>query len=243
MSRLDRVIAERVRSRTRAQQLIKAGRVSVNGEVLRKPSYRIDAGDDVVVDDEKWVSRAAYKLLGALDGLSESDIELPKLGRVLDAGASTGGFTQVLLEAGAERVYSVDVGHDQLDESLRSDTRVEVREGLNLRDLTLADLDDKPVDLIVGDVSFISLRLLLEPLSGVLASDGMAILLVKPQFEVGKDRLERGGVVKSESLRKLAVKQVIEAAREIGWRPVWSADSQLPGPSGNREIFVCFVGC
>ena len=161
--------------------------------------------------------------------------------RVLDAGASTGGFTQVLLEAGAERVYAVDVGHDQLVPVLRDDPRVVVRERLNLRDLTLADLEDERVDLVVGDVSFISLKLLLEPLFAVLRPRGEALLLVKPQFEVGRAGLDDRGVVRDEALRERAVAGIVEAAATLGRQPAWQGESGLPGESGNREYFVHFV--
>ncbi len=240
MIRLDKAVQAQVRSRTRAQKLIRSGKVQVNGKTVLKPSFGVGEYDVIEVENDRWVSRAAYKLLGALEGLQEAGIQLPESPRVLDAGASTGGFTQVMLDAGARRIYAVDVGHDQLDEAIRSHERVEVREGLNLRDLVLSDLDSEPVDLIVGDVSFISLKLLLKPLAGVLKPDGLALLLVKPQFEVGKDQLGAGGVVRSDELRRESVTAVIEEARGVGWNPIWSAGSKLPGPSGNREIFVCF---
>lgn len=161
--------------------------------------------------------------------------------RVLDAGASTGGFTQVLLERGAHTVFAVDVGHDQIAEVVRRDPRVVVRERCNLRDLTLDDLDGRPVDLVVADVSFISLKLLLAPLFSVLAPAGRALLLVKPQFEVGRANLDDHGVVKDVRRRGHAVAEVIAAAQEQGWRDVLTVQSALPGESGNVEYFVEFA--
>ncbi|HSN11136.1 MAG TPA: SAM-dependent methyltransferase, partial [Propionibacteriaceae bacterium] len=152
--------------------------------------------------------------------------------------ACTGGFTQVLLEAGAERVYAVDVGHDQLAATLRDDPRVVVHEGTNLRDLTLGHVEGEPVDLVVADVSFISLRLLLEPMLGVLRPDGVALLMVKPQFEVGRERLGAGGVVRDEKDRTAAVDGVADAARSLGWTEDWRGVSRLPGPAGNVELFL-----
>ncbi len=157
---------------------------------------------------------------------------------MLDAGASTGGFTQVLLEAGAERVYAVDVGHGQLAPQLRTDPRVHVRERLNLRELSLDHLDGEPVGLLVADVSFISLRLLLPSLLPVLRQDGSALLLVKPQFEVGRGGLDDHGVVRDPRLRAQAVAGVVEAAAALGWTLTWQAESSLAGESGNVEYFV-----
>ncbi|NHB85844.1 TlyA family RNA methyltransferase [Tessaracoccus sp. HDW20] len=233
--RLDLALVDRgiARSRNHAAGLIGEGRVAVDGVRVTKPSQQV--GDDAVLtaDVDRWVSRAAHKLLGALD-----DTGLLVAGRVLDAGASTGGFTQVCLERGAEVVYAVDVGHGQLVDELRNDPRVRVSEGLNLRDLSLDDLDALPVDLIVGDVSFISLTLILPQLLGVLAAGGEALLLVKPQFEVGRERLGSGGVVRDPVLRRAAVDGVVAAAEGLGWREAWRGESRLPGSAGNVEFFV-----
>lgn len=245
--RLDVALVELglARSRHLAQQLVAQGIVSVDGRPATKVSQPVAEGQQVVVDDHRaWVSRAAHKLIGALDALGWSQVPA----RVLDAGASTGGFTEVLLERGAQQVYAVDVGHGQLVEQLREDPRVANREGLNLRDLTLADLDDQPVDLVVCDVSFISLTLLLEPLFAVLGTGpqgtgeprGKALLMVKPQFEVGRKRLDSRGVTRTQEDRDEAVAAVVAAAGELGWRAVWTGESELPGPAGNLEYFVCF---
>lgn len=238
--RLDVALVERglARSRTHAARLIDDGRVTVNGQPAAKPAQLVGPHDDLQAEAEHWVSRAAHKLLGALD-----DSGLPVQGRVLDAGASTGGFTQVCLERGAQLVYAVDVGHGQLVDHLRAEPRVRVHEGLNLRDLTLAHLDHVPVDLVVGDVSFISLRLLLPQLLGVLAPDGDALLLVKPQFEVGRERLGSGGVVRDQRQRLAAVDGVVAAAADLGWAERWRGTSKLPGAAGNVEFFVWLSRC
>lgn len=239
--RLDKTLSARglVRSRSQAQALIGRGVVEVNGVRVTKASTLVGDSDEIIIEARQWVSRAAYKLLGALEDLRAAGFELP-LARTLDAGASTGGFSQVMLEEGAPVIYAVDVGHGQLAQELRADQRIKVREGLNLRDLQLSDLDSSPVDLIVGDVSFISLKLLLEPLSRVLKTGGKALLLVKPQFEVGRHNLGSGGVVREEKLRLQAVEEVIEAAIRAKWRPLWQGQSKLPGPAGNIEHFVYF---
>ncbi len=233
--RLDRALVARglVRSRDRAAELVTDGLVTVDGRVVRKPSTEVPDSARLAAAVDPYVSRAAHKLAGALD-----DSATPVGRRVLDAGASTGGFTQVLLERGAERVYAVDVGHGQLAPEVRADARVTVHEGLNLRDLTTADVDDHPVDLLVADVSFISLRLLVEPLLRVLDVTGTALLMVKPQFEVGRERLGKGGVVRSEDDRAAAVDSVAAAAAVLGWAEDWRGPSRLPGPAGNVEIFL-----
>ena len=238
MTRLDRELVARglARSRTHAQAAIEGGRVTVNGLAADRPARPVAPGDRLVVTStDHYVSRAAHKLVGALAASG-----LPVPARVLDAGASTGGFTQVLLEAGAERVYAVDVGHGQLVPELRTDPRVVVRERLNLRELGLADLEDEPVGLVVADVSFISLKLLLAPLFATLEPTGSALLLVKPQFEVGRGGLDDHGVVRDDAARLRAVTDVIDAAAGLGRRAVWQGVSELPGESGNVEYFVQF---
>ncbi|MVA75594.1 TlyA family rRNA (cytidine-2'-O)-methyltransferase [Auraticoccus sp. F435] len=232
--RLDRALVEQglCRSRSRAQQLIAEGRVRVDGEVVTRAATVVQ-GQRLAVEDDPWVSRAAHKLLGALD-----DLRLTVSGRALDAGASTGGFTQVLLARGCELVHAVDVGHGQLAEPVRSDPRVRVHERLNLRDLTLAHLDGEPVDLVVADVSFISLTLLVPALAGVTRADGRMLLMVKPQFEVGRERLGRGGVVRDPALHQESVRTVAAAAREHGWQQQAVVTSRLPGADGNTELFL-----
>jgi 23S rRNA (cytidine1920-2'-O)/16S rRNA (cytidine1409-2'-O)-methyltransferase len=183
---------------------------------------------------DHYVSRAAHKLLGALDDL---DLDVTGL-RVLDAGASTGGFTQVLLERGCEIVYAVDVGSDQLIDRLRQDLRVVSSERTNLRELGLCHVGGDPVDLVVADVSFISLVLLMAPLTAVTRPEGALLLMVKPQFEVGRELLGKGGVVRSAAHRRQAIEGVIAAAEVHGWSAHRVVPSRLPGPAGNVEFFV-----
>jgi len=238
MTRLDVELVSRdlVRSRTLAARLIKEGKVRVGGSVVTKPSTPVDAHTPITAEQEPWVSRGAYKLLGGLDDL---DVTVPPL--VLDAGASTGGFTQVVLDRGAERVFAIDVGHGQMAPQLAEDPRVVMREGLNLRDLTLGDLDGQPVDLVVGDVSFISLTMLLEPLSVATHDASQMLLLVKPQFEVGRKDLGAHGVVTDPTLQARAVDTVVSQASALGWTLMGTAPSRITGQDGNREFFVHVV--
>ena len=233
--RLDAALVARglARSRKHAAELVATGKVSVDGRPARKASETVTDASEIAAASDHYVSRAAHKLLGAL---AASDTHVS--GRALDAGASTGGFTQVLLERGCAPVYAVDVGHGQLADLLRADPRVVVRERLNLRDLTLADLGGQPVDVVVADVSFISLRMLAAPLLGVLRPSGVALFMVKPQFEVGRAGLDAHGVVTDPALRDAAVDGVIEAAAAQGWTCDWRAETTLPGTGGNREFFV-----
>lgn len=236
MTRLDVELVRRgvVASRTQARAAIRAGNVTVEGTVVTRAAQEVNAAAKIDVSQERrYVSRAAHKLLGAL-----ADAGVSPRGRALDAGASTGGFTQVLLECGCELVYAFDVGHGQIAPSLRDDPRVRVREGLNLRDLVLADVDGERVDVLVADLSFISLRLLLAPLLAVLRPDGWALLLVKPQFEVGRGRLGEGGIVTDPRLRDEAVAEVVAAAADLGWPASWAGESRLPGAGGNVEYFA-----
>ena len=234
--RLDVALVERglARSRTQAQSLIAAGAVVVNGVPVTRSAERVSGRDDIVAAPEPYVSRAADKLIGALD-----DLELDVAGkRALDAGASTGGFTQVLLERGCPEVVAVDVGHGQLDARLRGEPRVRVWEHTNLRALTLEHVDGCPVDLVVADVSFISLTLLIAPLIGVLRADGDLLVLVKPQFEVGRQQLGRDGVVREPDLRRRAVSEVLETAAARQWYGHQVVASRRPGATGNREYFA-----
>ena len=233
--RLDRLLTELglARSRSHAQELIRAGRVRVGGKVVTRPAASATTEAVLDVDGEDWVGRAAHKLLGAW-----ADLPVPVPVRALDVGASTGGFTQVLLAHGAREVYAVDVGHGQLVESLRDDRRVHQREGLNAKDLTLTELDGTPVDLVVADVSFISLTHLLPALTAVAAPGAYALLMVKPQFEVGRGGLDGRGVVRDETARLAAVDAVAAAALVLGWQETGRAVSRLPGPAGNVEYFL-----
>jgi len=224
------------RSRGQARDIIDGGRVTVNGRPAAKASLPVGPDDTLAAETDPWVSRAAHKLLGALDA---SGTEVAGC-RALDAGASTGGFTQVLLARGAEHVTAVDVGHGQLAEPVASDPRVTSHEGLNLRDLTPAHVA-APVDLVVADVSFISLTLLVAPLRSVARDGAVALLMVKPQFELGRAALDSRGVVADPARVPEAADLVARAAAEAGWREVWRGLSPLPGESGNREVFLKLV--
>ena len=237
-ARADVALAARglARSRTEGAALIRAGQVLLDGRPVRRPSDRVAADATLRLRDPgpRYVSRAAHKLVSALEAFPDVAVA----GRqALDAGASTGGFTQVLLERGAERVAAVDVGHDQLAPTVRADPRVLVREGLNVRDLTAEDIDG-PVDLVVSDLSFISLRLVLAPLAGVCRPGAELLLMVKPQFEVGRRALPRSGVVTDPDARRDAVAGVAAAALGAGLAPRGLTRSDLAGQDGNAEFFL-----
>jgi 23S rRNA (cytidine1920-2'-O)/16S rRNA (cytidine1409-2'-O)-methyltransferase len=236
-TRLDLELVERgaARSRTHARQLIVEGLVQVNGTVVRRPAERVGTADVLMSHHDRYVSRAAHKLNTALD---ELDLEVG--GRALDAGSSTGGFTQVLLERGCEPVYAVDVGTGQLNATLRRDPRVVVWEQTNLRDLELRHVGGEPVDLVVADVSFISLVLLVERLSAVTKRSGQLLLMVKPQFEVGRELLGKGGVVRSAGQHGQAIAAVVAAAERWHWFAHQVVPSRVRGPAGNIEYFVHF---
>jgi len=240
--RLDAELVRRglARSREHGAELIAAGRVSVNGQRAAKPATAVTVDADLVVradaDRPDYVSRGGHKLAGALAAFGPRGLVVTGR-RCLDAGASTGGFTDVLLRAGAAQVVAVDVGYGQLAWSLQSDDRVIVHDRTNIRDLT-AELIGGPVDLVVGDLSFISLRLVLDALIGVTRPEGDLVLMVKPQFEVGKERLGKGGVVRDLDLRAEAVADVATAAGQRGWGAAGVATSPLPGPAGNVEYFL-----
>ena len=241
MTRRTRVDAELVRrglarSRQQAAELIGAGKVSIDGMPAVKPgtAVAVTAALKVVGDTERgWVSRGAHKLIGALDAF-RIDVEGR---RCLDAGASTGGFTEVLLDRGAREVVAVDVGYGQLAWPLRSDDRVVVIERTNARELTPEAIGGK-VETIVADLSFISLATVLPALTGCASTDADIVPMVKPQFEVGKGQVGAGGVVHSPELRAGAVLSVAARAEELGWHTVGVAPSPLPGPSGNVEYFL-----
>ena len=237
--RLDAELARRglARSREQAQALIESGAVRVDGATARKPATQVEESAAIlVVDDDgagAYVSRGAHKLIGALDAFRDLDVR----GRLaLDAGASTGGFTQVLLERGAGEVIAVDVGYGQLAWPLRTDPRVHVLERTNIRTLTPADLPTTP-DLVVADLSFISLALVLPALLACTAPACDYVLMVKPQFEVGREAVG-DGVVRDPLLRAGAVQGVADAAMAHGLVVRGVQASPLPGPSGNVEYFL-----
>ncbi|BCB74368.1 TlyA family RNA methyltransferase [Phytohabitans flavus] len=237
-ARLDAELVRRglARSREQAAELVEAGRVRVQGVPARKAAAMVDPADAVLVvgDTVEYVSRGGHKLAGALAAFEKLTVEGR---RCLDAGASTGGFTDVLLRAGAAEVVAVDVGYGQLAWSLRNDPRVHVFERTNVRTLTPEAIGGQ-VGLTVADLSFISLRLVLPALAVCTAADGDLALMVKPQFEVGKERVGAGGVVRDPALRAEAVLDVAEAARGEGLGVAGVAASPLPGPSGNVEFFL-----
>jgi 23S rRNA (cytidine1920-2'-O)/16S rRNA (cytidine1409-2'-O)-methyltransferase len=239
--RLDTELVRRglARSRQDAADLIAARRVLVDGAPVAKPASQVDPAQAVVLadaaDEPRYASRGAVKLAGALDALGD---RAPVVAgrRVLDAGASTGGFTDVLLRRGARSVVAVDVGYGQLAWHLQQDPRVTVLDRTNVRDLRPEDVAPAP-DLVVADLSFISLTLVLPALAALAAPDATFFLLVKPQFEVGRERLA-GGVVRDPALHSAAVRTVADAAaglRLCTWAVV---PSPLPGPSGNVEYFI-----
>ena len=241
MARRTRVDAELVRrglarSRQQAAELIGAGRVSIDGMPASKPATAVSADSALIVADSgerSWVSRGAHKLIGALDifGIDMADR------RCLDAGASTGGFTEVLLDRGAREVLAVDVGYGQLAWSLRSDDRVRVIERTNVRELTVEAIGG-PVDAVVADLSFISLATVLPALTACASRAADIVPMVKPQFEVGKGQVGTGGVVGDPNLRADAVLAVAHRAGELDWHTVGVTASPLPGPSGNVEYFL-----
>ena len=235
--RLDKVIKQRrlIRSRSRAQRMIAAGRVKVDGHVITRPGHPIDPEADVeILSYEAYVSRGGEKLEAALEQFRID----PKHRVCLDIGASTGGFTDCLLQHGASKVYAVDVGHDQLHPNLRRDERVVVREGINARYLEPQDIGD-PIELVTIDVSFISLRLILPVLPDLLAPDADVVALVKPQFEVGKSRLPDDGVVKRDAERQAVLEDLQTfVSIETPWDVVADMRSPINGAKGNAEFFL-----
>lgn len=243
MQRLDRALVERglARSRTHAHRLVTDQHVRVDDALVTKPATPVATDSAIsVTGADPWVSRGAHKIIGALDAFGIS-----VAGRTaLDAGSSTGGFTQVLLSRGARRVAAVDVGTNQLASTLATDPRVIVRERTNLRDIDAAavaalhdELGSSPT-LITADLSFISLTLVLPILSQLAAPEAELLPMVKPQFEVGKGRLGAHGVVRDQNLRAQAVETVAQAAFDIGWGIAGVTSSPLPGPTGNQEYFL-----
>lgn len=239
-TRLDAELVRRglARSREDAGELIAAGRVTISGRPATKSATAVDPGAPLLVTedvtDEKWASRGAHKLVGALDAFSDIVVEGR---RCLDAGASTGGFTDVLLRRGAREVVAVDVGYGQLVWRLQTDDRVQLHDRTNVRTLT-PDAIGGLVELIVADLSFISLTLVLPALTACAAPGADLVPMVKPQFEVGRERLGAGGVVRDLGHRTDAVAEVVRAAALLGWGMAGVVASPLPGPSGNVEFFV-----
>lgn len=235
-SRLDTIVARVAGvTRTQAQGLIRTGKVlSQNGEVLDKPGAQYD--DEIVLDirdGSPYVSRGGEKLAAALDAF-----QIDPAGHVaIDVGASTGGFTDCLLQRGATKVYAVDVGYGQLAWKLRNDSRVVVMERTNVRALTPEDFPERAT-FFTADCSFISLRLVLPPLTSVLAPGASGIVLIKPQFEAGREQVGKGGVVRDTRVHDAVIAKVLESAREFGFAPGRVVASPLLGPAGNREFLA-----
>jgi 23S rRNA (cytidine1920-2'-O)/16S rRNA (cytidine1409-2'-O)-methyltransferase len=233
--RIDQLLLERglAESREKAQALLLAGSVLVDGQRVDKPGHRVSTEANVeVVAKLPYVSRGGLKLKAALDHW-----HIDPTGRVcLDSGSSTGGFTDCLLQNGAARVYAFDVGAGQLDWKLRQDPRVVVREGVNIRYLQPEEVPE-PISLLTCDVSFISVTLLLGVLSGLLLPEGEMVILVKPQFEVGREQVGKGGIVRDPKLQQAACDKVESAVRELGWQTAL-IESPILGAEGNREFLL-----
>lgn len=237
-TRLDAELVRRelARSRDAAADLIEKRSVLVNGIPATKPATQVDAQTSIVIAGERddFVSRGGHKLDGALSHFTGVRVEGR---RCLDAGASTGGFTDVLLRRNAEHVVAVDVGYGQLAWELRQNERVTVLDRTNIRHLT-GEMVGEPIDLVVADLSFISLTLVLPALAAVSRSDADFVVMVKPQFEVGRGKLGAGGVVRDPQLRRSAVIDVAQSAYDVGLGTLGVTASPLPGPAGNVEYFL-----
>ena len=236
--RLDAELVRRelARSRENASDLIESRSVLVNGIPATKPATMVDAETSIKLAGKRddFVSRGGHKLAGALDSFAGVIVEGK---RCLDAGASTGGFTDVLLRRGASHVVAVDVGYGQLAWALRQDERVSILDRTNIRHLT-GEVVGEPIDLVVADLSFISLTLVLPALAAVSKPEADYVVMVKPQFEVGREKLGAGGVVRDPALRKSAVIDVADSAYDVGLGTMSIAASPLPGPAGNVEYFL-----
>ena len=236
-SRLDFEIARRglADSRETAQRLIMAGRVRVNSRPADKADLKVssETAIEIVGSDPEYASRGAYKLIAALDRFS-----IDVAGRnALDVGASTGGFTDVLLKRGVAHVIALDVGYGQLAEKLRIDPRVTVMDRTNIRLVRPGDLPYRP-DLVTIDTSFISLRIVLPAVLALAAPKADIVALVKPQFEVGKGKVGKGGIVRDEALRHEALDGIVEFARSLDLEIAGSIDSPIEGAKGNREFLL-----
>jgi 23S rRNA (cytidine1920-2'-O)/16S rRNA (cytidine1409-2'-O)-methyltransferase len=228
-------------SRERAQALILANQVTVNGKPSSKAGTPVDDEDDIQLKapDHPWVSRGGLKLAHALETFG-----VDVTGAVaLDIGASTGGFTDVLLHHGATRVVALDVGHNQIDWKLRTDARVTVLEHVNARYLEAAQLpeDARRFDIVTIDVSFISLAHILPVVPAILAPGGRVVALVKPQFEAGRDDVGKGGIVRDPAVHTRVVEDVTRAAAEVGLKRVGLAPSPIEGAEGNKEFLLCLA--
>lgn len=244
LDRLDMMLVASglVESRAKAQRLIKGGHVRVDGTTVTKPSYMVKAGHaELAVDKgDDYVSRGAYKLLGAFQAFASQGLAGPRGLRCLDIGASTGGFTDVLLRGGAAEVVALDVGHGQLDPRISADDRVTEMSGVNIRDVEADDLPWRP-QMIVSDVSFISLTYVIPVIARIAAPDAHVVLLVKPQFEVGRAGLGKNGIVEDPALRRQALDTVVDCANRHGLAVRATADSPIEGTHGNAEYLLYAV--
>ncbi|QNQ41266.1 TlyA family RNA methyltransferase [Brucella intermedia] len=237
--RLDQLLVELglFATRSRARDAIQRGTVKVEGKPVTKPGQTVLRNANIAVDDpaSAYVSRAALKLIAALDHFG-----LDVKGRTaLDIGASTGGFTQVLLERGANHVLAIDVGHDQLHETLRADPRVTNKEGLNARALEFSDLDGREIDCVVSDVSFISLKLALPAALAFAQKGAICALLVKPQFEAGREAIGKGGILRDpKDGERIAEERRLWLETQAGWRALGLCPSPIEGGDGNREYLL-----
>lgn len=239
--RADQLVVDRglAPSRTRAQAMIMAGTIFVGERRVEKPGDLLpsDAAIEARGEDHPWVSRGGVKLAGALDSFAFD----PKGLIAVDVGASTGGFTDVLLHRGAAKVYAVDVGYGQLHDKIRNDPRVVVLERTNARTMTRETLGGTSVDLAVVDASFIGLEKLLPAIAEVVRPGGALIALVKPQFQLKREEVGKGGIVRDDALRMRASEEVADAARAAGFEIRGDAECAIAGPGGNRERFL-FAG-
>ena len=242
-TRLDQLLVARglAASRERAQALILANQVTVNGAAATKAGAQVEDDVDVALKtpDHPWVSRGGLKLVRALEAFA---IDVTGA-TALDIGASTGGFTDVLLHHGATRVVAIDVGHNQIDWKLRSDPRVVVREGVNARYLTPSDLpeDARAFDIVTIDVSFISLAHILPVVPALLRPAGRVVALVKPQFEAGREDVGKGGIVRDPAIHARVIADVTAAAAAVGLKRLGLEPSPIEGAEGNREFLLCLA--
>lgn len=233
--RVDKILADKglVSSRSQAKNLIEKGDVLIDGKVIKKAGELINPDSEIIINAPLYVGRGAFKLEKALEEFKVNPSGLV----AMDVGASTGGFTEVLLLNGAKKVYAIDVGHDQLAQKLREDSRVINLEGTNIRDIF--ELEDK-VDLAVMDISFISITKVLENIFQLLSSEGKLIALIKPQFEAGVERLPKDGVIKDPKMRKEILGEVISFAEKNGWHHHQTILSPIEGKTGNTEFLSLF---
>jgi 23S rRNA (cytidine1920-2'-O)/16S rRNA (cytidine1409-2'-O)-methyltransferase len=237
--RLDELLVTRgyYQSRSRARDAVARGVVRVAGLPVTKPGTSVGGDAEIAVEDPaaRYVARSALKLIAGLEAFGVD----PVGGVALDIGASTGGFTQVLLERGAKKIFAIDVGHGQLDPTLSSDHRVILREGLNARDLTLAEMDGEGPDLVVCDVSFISLKLALPPALALAAPGAKGVFLVKPQFEAGREAIGKGGLLKDPNVGPAIAGAMAQWLETVpGWRVLGLHPSPIEGGDGNREFLL-----